>query len=551
MGKHGENIRKRKDGRWEARVISAYDLCGKAKYRSFYGKTYLEAKEKRNNYIRNSSGSPHGKYADIPNNKKITVNQVMWEWMEFRKEYVKESTFAHYKNLLERHILPVFGNVYLSALTSEMINAFLKEQLNSGRADGKGGLSPKTVSDIRSVLLLGLEYARQQQYPCSVKSKIFSPKSCRPSKKILSRNEQSKLENFLYQHPEPVELGILTALYSGLRIGELCALQWGDIRHAEGTVRISKTIIRIQNVEQNDENGKKTRILISHPKTESSNRSVPLPSFIVDFLEKYRRETEIFLITGTKYPMEPRVYLSKYKQILKKAGLEPFTFHALRHTFATRCVESGFDTKSLSEILGHANVSTTLQNYVHPSLELKKEQMERLKMVSIWGRNAGQTDEKSADITPHPEKESYKENGFHVWHCRCDCGKEVDVRQSNLQNGWTRSCGCQRDPQKNLHYTDGTCLEMLRPDLMYKTNTSGVRGVYFSSKRNKWIAQIMFKQKCYYLGGYDNIEDAAKVRSEAEEKLFGDFLKWYKEERSKKAKQHQIKRLKYHQHGQK
>ena len=128
MGKHGENIRKRKDGRWEARVISAYDLCGKAKYRSFYGKTYLEAKEKRNNYIRNSSGSPHGKYADIPNNKKITVNQVMWEWMEFRKEYVKESTFAHYKNLLERHILPVFGNVYLSALTSEMINAFLMKK---------------------------------------------------------------------------------------------------------------------------------------------------------------------------------------------------------------------------------------------------------------------------------------------------------------------------------------------------------------------------------------------------------------------------------------
>lgn len=102
-----------------------------------------------------------------------------------------------------------------------------------------------------------------------------------------------------------------------------------------------------------------------------------------------------------------------------------------------------------------------------------------------------------------------KENGFHIWHCKCDCGKEIDVRQSNLQNGWTWSCGCQRDPQKNLHYADGTCLEMLRPDLMYKTNTSGVRGIYFSNKRNKWIAQIMFKQKCYYLGGYDRIEEAA------------------------------------------
>lgn len=404
MGKHGENIRKRKDGRWEARIIATYDLLGKAKYRSFYGKTYLEAKEKRNNYIRDGFRNQYNKDYVPLNNKKITVRQVMYEWMAFRKDSVKESTFAHYTNLLERHILPTLGNIYMSVLTAEMINTFLKEQLNSGRADGKGGLSPKTVSDIRSVLLLGLEYARQHQYPCLVKSKIFLPKSCKSSKTILTRNEQSKLENFLYQHPEPVALGILTTLYSGLRIGELCALQWSDIHHADGIVQISKTIIRIQNVEQNDENEKKTRLLISHPKTESSNRFVPLPSFIVDFLEKHRRGEEMFLITGTKYPMEPRVYLNKYKQILKKAGLGSFTFHSLRHTFATRCVESGFDTKSLSEILGHANVSTTLQNYVHPSFELKKEQMERLKTVSIWGQNTGQPNKENSDIISYSEK---------------------------------------------------------------------------------------------------------------------------------------------------
>ena len=280
MGKHGENIRKRKDGRWEARIISAYDLCGKAVYRSFYGKTYLEAKEKRNNYLRNSPGNRRDIYAYPPNHMKITVKQVMCEWMEFRKDSVKESTFAHYANLLERHIFPALGNVYLSALTEEMINTFLKEQLNSGRTDGKGGLSSKTVSDIRSVLLLGLEYARQQQFPCPVKSKIFSPKSSKPSKRILTRTEQSKFENYLFQHPEPAELGVLTELYGGLRIGEVCALQWGDIKRAEGTVHITKTMIRIQDVEQRNEDGKKTRILISHPKTENSNRFVPLPSFI-------------------------------------------------------------------------------------------------------------------------------------------------------------------------------------------------------------------------------------------------------------------------------
>ena len=122
-----------------------------------------------------------------------------------------------------------------------------------------------------------------------------------------------------------------------------------------------------------------------------------------------------------------------------------------------------------------------------------------------------------------------KEKGFHIWRCRCDCGSTVDVRQSNLQNGTTTSCGCRRSPQKNLHYAEGTCLEMLRTDTMYKSNTSGVRGVYYSSKRHKWIAQIMFKKKCYYLGGYDSLDDAAKARAEAQEKVFGDFVNWYEE----------------------
>lgn len=120
-----------------------------------------------------------------------------------------------------------------------------------------------------------------------------------------------------------------------------------------------------------------------------------------------------------------------------------------------------------------------------------------------------------------------EDKGFHIWHCRCDCGNEVDVRQSNLQSGGTTSCGCARRPHENLHYVDGTCIEMLRTDTMYKTNTSGVRGGYFSTRRNKWVAQIMFKGKCYNLGGYACLEEAAAARAEAEDKLFGDFLQWY------------------------
>jgi len=105
-----------------------------------------------------------------------------------------------------------------------------------------------------------------------------------------------------------------------------------------------------------------------------------------------------------------------------------------------------------------------------------------------------------------------------------------------MKDRWTKSCGCLRQPQNNLHYENGTCVEMLQPGVMYKTNTSGVRGVYYNKKRHKWIAQIMFQQKCYYLGGYDQIDDAAEARAEAEEKLFGDFLKWYDTEYRKSKK---------------
>lgn len=132
-----------------------------------------------------------------------------------------------------------------------------------------------------------------------------------------------------------------------------------------------------------------------------------------------------------------------------------------------------------------------------------------------------------------------KQKGFHIWHCQCDCGNIVDVRQSNLQSGWTTSCGCQRNPANHMHYVDGTCVEKLQTDTIYKSNTSGVRGVYYNKKRNKWIAQIMFKKKCYNLGGYKTLEEAAQIRAIAEGKIFGDFLQWYEIEYQKKRRKKQ------------
>ncbi|MGF0033578.1 tyrosine-type recombinase/integrase [Bariatricus sp. SGI.154] len=385
MGRRGENIRKRKDGRWEARILCSYNSDGKAKYHSLYGKSYLEVKEKRNKLLGNQMAVYEKSI--YKSNQKVTFGCIMTEWLDIRKDSVKESTYAHYVNLVEKHILPELGELYLSAVTSGIIDTFLRNKLHSGRLDGKGGLSPKTVADIRSILLLGLEYAKQQQYPCIVNNKVFYPKSQQPNIKVLTREEQVKLEKVLFQHPEPLELGIITTLYGGLRIGEICALQWKDFDFESGIVSINKTIIRIQDLSPGA--SRKTKILIDCPKTEQSNRIIPLPTFIFNFLKKYQMGPEIYVLTGTKTYLEPRVCLEKYKKILVKADLPSFSFHALRHTFATRCVESGFDTKSLSEILGHANVNTTLQRYVHPSIELKKEQMERLEQITIRGQNNG------------------------------------------------------------------------------------------------------------------------------------------------------------------
>lgn len=122
---------------------------------------------------------------------------------------------------------------------------------------------------------------------------------------------------------------------------------------------------------------------------------------------------------------------------------------------------------------------------------------------------------------------SGKKKGSHIWHCRCSCGKELDVRQSNLQSGHTKSCGCKNDIKNNIHFVDGTSIEAIRSEKIIKSNTSGVRGVYWSKKSSKWIAQITFQRKTIYLGSFLTLEEAAKVRKLAEEKYFGEFLKWY------------------------
>lgn len=384
MGRHGENIRKRADGRWEARYIQHYNADGKAVYRYIYGKTYQEAKQKRKSAMAETVTAPKDSGLSL----KVSFRQLAEEWLLSKKVHVKQSTYANYANLIKKHLLPELGNIYISALTTQSIEQFLQKKLLHGRLDGKGGLSNKTVSDLRSLLKLILHYGKKSGYFCPSDLNFSTPTGHPPKIEVFDRSELKKLEQVLLAELKPLHLGILIALYGGLRIGEICALQWKDFHLEEGTVSVHKTLIRIIDTEK--DSSKKTKVLIEKPKTEWSNRIIPLPDAILPYFKEAERNPEDYILTGKEQFMEPRVCLENYKKILKKAEIKDHTFHALRHTFATRCVENGFDIKSLSEIMGHSNISITMQRYVHPSMEQKRVQMNKLSLSVIHGQNCGQ-----------------------------------------------------------------------------------------------------------------------------------------------------------------
>ncbi len=165
----------------------------------------------------------------------------------------------------------------------------------------------------------------------------------------------------------------------GIRLGEICALKWEDINFQTQTLKINKTIQRIKNLDENAVT--KTKIIIDAPKSQKSIRDIPIPSFMLDLLEKNKADKNSYLLTGTPKYIEPRVYQDMFKKYLKESGINDIKFHALRHTFATRAIEKDFDIKSLSEILGHSSVKFTLERYVHPSDEYKRQNMEKLSVL--------------------------------------------------------------------------------------------------------------------------------------------------------------------------
>ena len=373
MPKKGENIYKRKDGRWEGRYIKEYHADGKAKYTYVYGKTYSEVKQKLiDDRIALAQGKETGRC-------RVKYRDILHNWLAMSRMRIKESTYSRYVHLSETHILPRLGELTLDQLTTQAVEHHISFLISEGRVDGRGGLAPKTASDILTIIKGSIDYARCSGHQINCYLDRLTIKKPQVDMRVLSPDEQQKLLGVLLCNTDLPKLGVLLCLYTGMRIGEVCALRWENFDLSEGLLSIRETLQRIQDVDVGS--SRKTKIVITEPKSKNSIRVIPLPASLIQIARQFQAVPKAYLLTGLvdKY-MEPRSLQYNFKKYIEESGLSDVNYHALRHTFATRCIELGFDVKTLSEILGHTNVNITLNRYVHSSMDTKRANMQRLQL---------------------------------------------------------------------------------------------------------------------------------------------------------------------------
>lgn len=368
MAKKGLNIYKRKDGRWEGRIVTGTKSNGTKKYRSIYGKSYTEVRER----LKKEMSETYELMMPL----HLKVEDVLYCWLREKRIYWKESTYACYKQIIERQILPELGKLPADKFDTAQLETYLRAKLKTGNKNSGKGLSESYVRSICEIIIQAFKFMNHK-YHYQHQILYFSvPKIWKQETELPCTQDIQKLEQYLKENLEDcTALGILLCMYTGLRIGELCALQWKDIDLEKGVLSVTKTVQRIRQYGAD----RQTEIIISPPKSRKSYRKIPIPQKLLVILKKYQDKPDKHLIAGKKAAFaEPRTLQYRFASILKKCQVKQFHFHMLRHLFATRCIHAGFDTKTLSEILGHSNIRITLGLYVHSSEERKKELMNQL-----------------------------------------------------------------------------------------------------------------------------------------------------------------------------
>lgn len=381
------SISKRTDGRYMAR----YTVNGKRK--AIYGSTHEEVRIKLNEILNEIA---KGTYVEP---KKDTLETWLNEWLvTYALPTVKQSTYISYEGYVRLHLVPELGNIKLSALSTEQIQRFFNKKKRDN--NGKKGLSPKTLRNIYNMFNSTLEQAVFSKHiATNPLHGVKLPSAEKKEIEILSAEEQSILQQAVLASEELPAFGIIFTLSTGVRLGELIGFQWGDVNMTKKTIRVRRTVGRLQKV---DENGKllsknagtpTTEIVIRSPKSITSQREIPLFDELWDGLMEYReKQQEIFEAFGNNFDnsthifcmptgkvYDPRTYEDLFKRTLKAAELPGINFHALRHSFATRALEAGMDIKVLSSILGHAQASTTLNLYGHALPDHKRASMDKMR----------------------------------------------------------------------------------------------------------------------------------------------------------------------------
>ena len=284
MSKRGENIYKRKDGRWEGRYIKCRTLHGRIQYGYVYGKRYSEVKSK----LKETASRPI-QTSDSRAPQPTSYSEILKMWLLSAKNHVKESTFSRYNHLVERHIQPFLGGYQIGEISNALLEKYIDHLLQCGRLDGSGGLSPKSVSDILVVIKRSMRYAQENNHLVICSTAGLSVKRSRKNMRVLSEIEQQQLEYVLMQDMDLTKFTVLLCLYTGIRIGEACALRWEHIRLDSGILEVRETMQRIQAPENM---ASKTRIIITEPKSASSNRDIPLPQFLMQYDFLINRDSE-------------------------------------------------------------------------------------------------------------------------------------------------------------------------------------------------------------------------------------------------------------------